>query len=245
MTDILEADIKVDLIDHMGDDVTVCNAARVSFNKRTEWVTKTSNAYSWVELDVKDEKLIKYLASHGHWTPFGHCTAQFRIKAPIFVARQLVKHQTGLVWNEVSRRYVDSDPEFYFPTRWRKRALDKKQGSADGEFIDIWEKPLQKDSWGMPIYAMPSLHNVTQIALETYRRMLTKGVAPEQARIVLPINVMTEWYWTGSLYAFARVCNLRLPKDAQEETREVAAQISTHMQTLFPACWKYLIKEIK
>jgi len=207
----------VQLIDTMGNDLTVVNAARVSFDKHHKEFTRG------------DEKLIAYLARHGHWTPFGHPQLQFRISAPIFVARQLVKHQVGLVWNEVSRRYVDTIPLFYIPSQWRSRAEDKKQGSST-EFIDLNDKLIDK---------IIDLHTN---ALDLYRELLRVKVAPEQARMILPQSMYTEWYWTGSLYAFSRVCNLRLSDDAQEETREVVQEISAWMESQFPISWKYLIK---
>ena len=121
----------VKLMDRMGSDLTVVKAARLSFAKESEWDTIPEGGQIEGALNYSDEKLIKYLAKHKHWSPFGHCSLQFHIKAPIFVARQLVKHQVGLVWNEVSRRYVDNEPEFYKPTQWRLRAEDKKQGSSE------------------------------------------------------------------------------------------------------------------
>ena len=183
---------KVDFINHMGDDLTVVNVARVSFDKASEWEVIEGNMNPWADqfrLSLKDEKLIKYLAEHGHWSPFSHCFLQFRIKAPIFVARQLVKHQVGLAWNEVSRRYVDSEPEFYFPEYWRKRADNIKQGSSDEAVNVVLE--------GMD-YCEDVPCEATWTSLETYQRMLNLGVCPEQARVVLPLNVMTEWYWRRS-----------------------------------------------
>ena len=208
--------MKVQLIESMGNDLTVVNAARVSFDKHHEEFTKG------------DEKLIAYLAKHGHWTPFGHPQLQFRISAPIFVARQLVKHQVGLVWNEVSRRYVDSKPHFYVTDKWRSKADDKKQGSGK-ELIE-----LQGEDYD-------HVQTALMVASDTYLHLLRKGVAPEQARMVLPQATYTEWYWTGSLYAFARICNLRLTDDAQEETKLIARKISTIIQNKFPICHKYLI----
>ena len=211
--------MKVELIDKMGSDLTVVNAARVSFNKHHD------------ELDVSDEKLIKYLAQHGHWTPFGHPQMQFRITAPIFVARQLVKHQVGLVWNEVSRRYVDEEPAFYspMPGHWRGKPENAKQGSSG--FVDLPSK-LEID-----------LSQTVVHCKLLYRELIEMyGVAPEQARMILPLSMYTEWYWTGSLAAFARVCKLRLSSDAQEETQEIARQISEHCATLFPISWKYLVQ---
>jgi len=208
--------IKVELVDTMGNDLTVVNAARVSYSK-----TKDS-------LDVSDEKLIKYLAEHNHWSPFAHASLQFRIKAPIFVARQLVKHQVGLTWNEVSRRYVDFPPELYKPETWRGRPKNSKQGS-DGE-IEL-DQTIN--------YNMKA---VMESCLILYNTLLTKGVAPEQARMVLPQSMMTEWYWSGTLYAFSRVCNLRCKPDTQKETRDVADEMYKLCNEKFSHSWKYLIK---
>ena len=210
--------IHVSRMDSMGSDLTVANAARVSFAKHKE------------ELDVSDEKLIKFLAEHGHWSPFSHVFIQFKIDAPIFVARQLQKHQVGLAWNEVSRRYVDSTPEFYSPDEWRRRATDKKQGSMSEPV------PSQK--------VVKSIkEEFDAVALDCYNRLLKLKVCPEQARMVLPQDMMTSWYWSGSVYAFSRVCNLRLKEDAQAETREVAQSISNHCAIEFPISWKNLVKE--
>jgi thymidylate synthase (FAD) len=218
--------ITVDLIDHMGSDLTVCNAARVSFQKESKLDVSwgpDGKLLTYV-LSDKDEKLIHYLAAHGHWSPFSHCFLTFRIKAPIFVARQLQKHQVGLSWNEVSRRYVDSEPEFYVPEGWRKRAENVKQGSSD-ELVET----------------LGSNHAMNMICLEAYNNLLTEGVCPEQARMVLPQSMMTEWYWSGSLYAFARVCKQRLDPHAQKETREVAQWIAEYSIKLFPVSWPALM----
>ena len=212
--------IQVHRMDSMGTDLTVVNAARVSFDKFKE------------ELEYSDEKLIQYLAEHGHWSPFSHCFIQFKIDAPIFVARQLMKHTVGLGWNEVSRRYVDDDPEFYTPYEWRRRAADKKQGSmAEAVSSQDIANRIKNES--------------DRIALNCYDRLLKLKVCPEQARMVLPQNMMTSWFWSGSLYAFSRVCNLRLKEDAQEETRDVAQRISDHCAVEFPISWKNLVKKDK
>jgi len=210
--------IKCELIDSMGDDLTVVNAARVSFGNR-----KT-------ELEEGDKKLIKYLAEHNHWSPFGHCTAQFHIKAPIFVARQLVKHQVGLTWNEISRRYVDTKPEFYEVDRWRGKPIDKKQGSSDKEIE--WVSKSRRTSTLQT--------QVESVALSNYKIMIDAGIAPEQARMILPQSMMTEWYWSGTLYAFARVCNLRCKEDAQYETRLLANEMDRQCKEIFPISWKAL-----
>ncbi len=208
--------IKATYIDHMGNDLTVANAARVSFGKTSEM---EDDPWGPPKLKAKDDKLIRYLAKHKHISPFGHCFASFHVKAPVFVARQLVKHKF-LRWNEISRRYVDDEPEFYMPTVWRGRSADKKQGS-EGEVK--YEGPLG---------------NYNQ--LDIYKELLRVGIAPEQARMVLPQSTMTEWYWSGSLDAFADMCNLRCKADTQAETREVAKQIDHKMIELFPVSWDAL-----
>ena len=204
----------VKLIDSMGTDLSVVNAARVSFGKRKE------------EFTEGDKFLIKYLAEHGHWSPFAHCSAQFHIKAPVFVARQLVKHQVGLSWNEISRRYVDTEVEFYEVDKWRGKPIDKKQGS-DGEV----------EKQGSCSYSKQMVENNAIIA---YNNLLDAGVAPEQARMILPQSMMTEWYWSGTLYAFARICNLRCAQDAQYETRIVVNLINEECGKLFPISWTEL-----
>ena len=213
--------MEVRLVDHMGSDLSVVNAARVSFAKESEWDIIPEAGPVKSLLQERDEKLIKYLAKHNHWSPFGHASMQFHIKAPVFVARQLVKHQVGLVWNEVSRRYVDDEPEFYNPTEWRLAAENKKQGSSD-ETIEY------------------HLGSTLEFVKTTYSNMLKLGIAPEMARMVLPQSMMTEWYWSGTLYAFARVCNLRCKPDAQVETQMVADQIDKLAEDLFPYSWEAL-----
>ena len=218
----------VSLIAHMGSDLTVVNAARVSFDKESEWFNtgiRTEQRYK--VLADRDIKLIKYLAKHEHWTPFAHCSAQFRIKAPIFVARQLMKHQVGLVWNEVSRRYVDSEPEFWKPDVWRSAALDKKQGSSD--------TPIPSQSMADDVLKESHAQSII-----SYNKLLGYGVCPEQARAVLPQSMLTEWYWSGTMAAFARVCRLRNKPDAQLETQHVAKEIEDHMLKLFPVSWAAL-----
>mgnify|MGYP003148126117 FL=1 len=214
--------IDVTLIDSMGSDLTVVNAARVSFNKKSDWDADNT-------LTVSDGILISYLARHKHMSPFGHCFATFHVKAPIFVARQLVKHKF-LRWNEVSRRYVDEKPDWYWPKDdvWRGRAKDKKQGSEG--LIDLKEDEE----------LLGDVVETTEWCRALYSKLLDKGVAPEQARMVLPQSTMTEWYWSGSLDAFSDMCTLRLKEDTQYETRVVARGISLSMQELYPKSWKAL-----
>jgi thymidylate synthase (FAD) len=221
--------IKATLKDHMGSDLTVVNAARVSFGKESQAVEWLDYDYEdgsrcgdlIAVLEPKDQKLIKYLAEHKHLSPFGHAFASFHVKAPIFVARQLVKHKF-LRWNEISRRYVDDEPEFYVPDVWRGRSEDKKQGS-DGVVEGITTKEYN------------------EVCLDVYEQMITVGVAPEQARMVLPQSIMTEWWWSGSLDAFAAMCVLRCASDTQYETRIVADQISKVMGDIFPVSWEALM----
>ena len=214
--------MNVVLVDKMGSDLSVVNAARVSFAKKHEAFKEPS-----------DTRLIQYLARHGHWTPFGHCTLSFHITAPIFVARQLAKHQVGLIWNEVSRRYVDGKPEYWIPEHWRKRAEDKKQGSSD-EYVD-WLSGEERTS--------TRVYHVSKLAVHTYETLIGAGVAPEQARMVLPQSTLTEWYWTGTLYAFSRICNLRCKPDTQLETQTIANEIDENARTEVPVSWDALRHE--
>jgi len=207
------ADQEVTYVDHMGSDLSVVNAARVSFHKVSATFGKS------------DEKLVAYLARHNHWTPFGHTSISLRIKCPLFVARQLGKHQVGLVWNEVSRRYVDEEPEFYYPEIWRKRAENVKQGSSEEEVVLRHYNP----------------YDSMLLAVRTYESMLFDGCAPEQARMVLPQNMMTEFIWTGSLAAFTRVCKLRLDSHTQKETQEIAKKISSILEPLYPHSYQALM----
>ena len=209
--------MKVSLVDFMGSDLTVVNAARVSFNKQSEMMQE------------RDDRLIAYLAKHGHWTPFAHPQLQFRVSAPIFVARQLGKHQVGLVWNEVSRRYVDYEPEFYAPVEWREKPDPSKQKQGSGN-----------DYISLPTYDREALRALQDNALELYERLIKRGVTPEQARMILPQSMYTEWYWTGSLYAFSRVYNLRVADDAQRETRSIVEMIGKEIEKHFPQSWKCL-----
>jgi|TARA_B110000858_G_scaffold141300_1_gene160375 thymidylate synthase (FAD) len=223
--------MEVKFIDKMGSDLSVVNAARVSFSKTSEWESIPEAGPVEGFLSSQDEKLINYLAKHNHWSPFGHASMQLHIKAPVFVARQLVKHQVGLVWNEVSRRYVDDEVEFYEPDVWRGAPVNAKQGSSDV---------------GVDINPSNMMVNDYKLALDrakwTYEHLLGQGVAPEQARMVLPQSMMTEWYWSGTLMAFARVCNLRCKSDTQLETQMVANQIDEIGEEYFPYSWKALTK---
>ena len=262
--------MKATYIDHMGDDLSVVNAAKVSFGKRSEWHYSgvDTNGPPDKRLHTKDRGLIQFLArgctsgdwkslvdriasaryeGYGleeeyesilhhirkmpsHWSPFAHTTITLHLKMPIFVARQIMKHTTGIEYNEVSRRYVDSDPEFYVPDVWRKRADNVKQGSSD-EAVDFSEEFILKD-W-VESYASDSLC--------LYTNMLEVGVAPEQARMVLPQSMYTEVIATGNLYAWANLYVQRTDSHAQKETQDLAKQIGEIIQPLYPVSWAALV----
>lgn len=210
------ADMQVDYVDHLGSDINVVNAARCSFAKEVK------------EFDLeKDSKLINYLAKHNHFTPLAHTSVTIRVKAPIFMARQFVKHQIGLVWNEESRRYISDEPEFFVNTL-RGKPVNAKQGSSGlVESSDLFEQMIITSS---------------QNCLDLYNRLLEADVAPEQARSVLPLNTMTNWMWTGSLVAFARVVKLRKDPNAQVEAQELAKLINDVVAPLYPVSWKALME---
>ena len=212
-----KAEITVQLIDYMGSDVSVVNAARISFDKIKD------------EFDEQDERLVNYLAEHNHWSPFAHTSIQVRAKAPFALARQLGKHQVGLVWNEVSRRYVSSEPEFWFPEEVHRAPVNAKQGAGN---VHEWSGS-----------AVGSMVNSTRDTLGLYENLIISGVAPEEARLVLPMNTMTEWVWTGSVMAFARVYNQRRTKDAQGFANEFAEKLAECIKECYPVCWKVLTKE--
>tara|TARA_R110000822_G_scaffold105065_6_gene232397 strand:+ start:265 stop:939 length:675 start_codon:yes stop_codon:yes gene_type:complete len=214
----------VEYVEHMGSDLTVVNAARVSFNKESEWSDEEDT------LADKDIKLINYLAKHHHWTPFAHPQITLRVKAPIFIRTQLFKHKVGMVENEMSRRYVTDTPEFYSPT-WRNAPINgAKQGSYD--FVD-------------PVLSMELDHmneRIIEGALQTYQYLLENGVAPEQARAILPQSTYTEWWWTGSLSAYARIFKQRSDAHAQWEVQQYASAIGEIIQPLFTNSWNVLTK---
>ncbi len=229
----------VELMDHMGSDLTVCNAARVSFNKESEWgldfdAIERLKSCPYNKDDVrllkeKDEKLIRYLAKHNHWTPFAHPQITLRVKAPVSIRTQFFKHKQGFVENEISRRYVSYEPEFYSPT-WRGKPTDgAKQGSDD--FITEETRTNLYDAICRESY---------ETALHVYNTLIEKGIAPEQARFVLPQGMYTEWYWTGSLAAYARFYKQRKDDHAQWEIREYANAVGKIIEPYFPVSWKHL-----
>lgn len=215
----------VEIIDHMGTDLTVVNAARVSYNKVAKW---QYDEYLNHSLKPQDERLIKYLAGHGHWTPFAQPQIQIRYKMPLFIARQWYTHKEGFTRNEISARYVTVEKEFFIPKTWRKQSEDSKQGSA-GDFED-------SDNGVFSMWAQ----NVVDAAIEAYTEMIHEGMAGEMARMILPQNTYTSFVETGSLAGYARICKLRVSPDAQQETRRYAEAVSELLSPLFPVAWSAL-----
>lgn len=229
--------MKAEYVDHMGSDLSVVNAARVSFDKHVN------------ELGEKDARLIRYLAKHNHFTPFTHATITLRETIPIFTARQRFKHTVGFSYNEVSRRYVDDKPEFYYPEEWRLRAENIKQGSSEETIEELeLDEHLVWDDPGSPRLTnkVSTMYNaLIDHAKSLYDLMLRNGVAPEQARMVLPQSMYTSYYVTGSLFAWARAYNLRSDSHAQKEIQGLAEQWDVILSSLFPVSWEALTKEIK
>ena len=227
MTDVRVLDQGyVQLVDVMGSDLTVVNAARVSFSNHKD------------EFDKKDEKLIKYLADHNHWTPFAHPQITLRIKAPISIRTQFFKHKQGFVENEVSRRYVDSPPEFYFP-EFRKRPTGGMKQGSDG--VLECRDGGGETSGGFATHPLYESYKATiKSALRTYDDLISSNVAPEQARFVLPQAMYTEWYWTGSLAAYARFYRQRIDEHAQWEVQQYAEAVSKIIENFFPVSWEKL-----
>lgn len=240
--------MNAELIDYMGNDLSVVNAARVSMDKKSEFTCCRSDGeggtictgeccggdYDYPQLSDQDSQLISYLAKHNHWTPFAHTAITLRMKAPIFVRTQCFKHKAGFVENEVSRRYVDSEPEMYTPDVWRNRpdgSIKQGSGSTMG--------PVNT-SQVEEMYA-----NLIEYAERTYNNFLDLGMAPEQARMVLPQSMYTEWMWTGNIASFARFCKQRTDPHAQQEIRELAQQVSDIIQPLFPISWEALMENEK
>lgn len=227
----------VSYIDHMGSDLTVVNAARVSFDKH-----KTSEEANWNDEPGSDYRLVKYLATNAHWTPFAHPTIQLRMTAPVCIRTQCFKHKQGFVENEISRRYVDEAPEFFMPETWRGRPVNgAKQGSSDTVITELihteQDKEFNQDF--SPAFFV-AMHN--EASLNMYEWLLASGVAPEQARMVLPQSMETSWYWTGSLAAYARFYKQRTDPHAQKEIQDLAAMVGDIIRPLFPVCWEALTK---
>ena len=223
-TKLPTAMIKAELIDHLGNDLTVANSARVSFNKESQF---NPNGL----LEERDVKLIAYLARHHHFTPFTHPQITLRETVPIFVARQRFKHVVGFTYNEVSRRYVDEPPEFYYPAEWRSRPEGSvKQGSSGTHpGNQAWKVLYQR--------------KISE-ASELYALMVQDGIAPEQARMVLPQSMLTSYYVTGSLAAFARAYKQRKDAHAQVEIQDLASEWGKIIAPLYPVSWAALTRGV-
>lgn len=242
--------MKVEFIDKMGDDLRVANAARVSFDKESKWAEERCNCgyaghpdycdgsctHPRLVLSEADERLINYLATHGHWTPFSHVMVTMRETMPIFLARQRFKHMIGFTYNEVSRRYVDDEPTFYVPKQWRKRAENKKQGSSDEVFVSDAGFSLGDANGDFDTVISWYLED----SLSLYTQMISAGVCPEQARMVLPQSMYTSYYVTGSLAAWARAYKQRTDDHSQREWGEITPQWDAILREHFPVSWKAL-----
>lgn len=219
MSALLDGKGFVEILETFGDDLTVVNAARVSFAKESR------------VFEPRDEKLIHYLAAHEHNTPFFHPQIRFRMKMPIYVAREWFRHTVGFARNEVSRRYVDEKPECYLPAVLRERDTDKKQGSKSTPIMENQLTVLEIDEF-------------QRVAIDFYQSLLDKRVAPEIARGVLPQSMYTEFIETGSLAAYARLCGLRLNPHAQAEIRVYAEAVGAALMEKFPVSWKALSQKM-
>jgi thymidylate synthase (FAD) len=233
------ADITVELVDNMGNDLTTVNAARVSFDKESTWEVESYGEQASEdiqELSEKDKKLINYLATHNHFTPFTHPQITLRETVPIFVARQRFKHMVGFTYNEVSRRYVDDEPTFYVPDSWRSRPNGSVKQGSGGTSITSMERMTGRPSTPEEEYEI-----AVNIVAGLYERMLRAGVAPEQARMVLPQSMMTSYYVTGSLAAFARMVKQRKDTHAQKEIQDLAQKVDEVIRPLYPVSWSALV----
>lgn len=220
--------MKAEYIDHLGSDLTVVNAARVSMDKHHD------------VFGEGDTKLLKYLATHNHWTPFSHPQITMRETVPIFVARQRFKHMVGFTYNEVSRRYVDDTPDFYTPEVWRSRPEGSiKQGSGEQEVVDM-PNPWTDNCYEVDVKDFYQQH--LEACSMVYDSMLKAGVAPEQARMVLPQSMYTSYYVTGSLSAWARAYKQRIDPHAQVEIQDLAKQWGSIISPLYPESWEALTR---
>jgi thymidylate synthase (FAD) len=215
--------MRAELISVMGDDLMVANVARVSFNKESKEFT-----YRKDKAKGSDEGLIEYLAKHNHWTPFAHPQIQLRMKAPVPIRTQCFKHKQGFVENEESRRYIESEPELFIPESFRLAPTGNKKQGSDGEHPDnhVW---------------LNMYKNVCNQSISVYNDMIRANVAPEQARLILPQGVYVNWIWTGSLAAFARFYKQRIDNHAQKEIQDLAKEVGSIIEPLFPVSWKALV----
>ena len=245
--------MRIDYVQHWGDDLIVVNAARVSFDKHSHWELRADPAVDPREgpageiavLSDRDSKLVNYLAKAGHTSCFEHMGATLKLKVPIFIARQIQRHRT-FSYNEISRRYVDNAPEFYMPDVWRAKADNVKQGSSDEAITTLTRTIKDKHSEKKITFTDLDIHTVTgnavRNAVKLYNDLLENKVAPEQARMILPQNMYTEFYMTGNLRAWEHFLKLRLDGHAQKEVQDVAKMVYKILQPLFPVSMKALME---
>ncbi|MBY0353815.1 FAD-dependent thymidylate synthase [Candidatus Babeliales bacterium] len=221
----------VELLDVFGDDVLVANGARVSFNKESckEPILDQEGEIIAYKVSERDEKLINFLAEHKHVTPFFHPIIRLRLSMPLFVARQWFKHVVGFARNEVSRRYVAYEPKAFIPNVLRKADKNIKQGSSS--------EPIENND-----AVVAGMHEHVAKAVEYYNHLLSIGVCPEQARIILPQSTYTEFIETGSLAAYARLVKLRDEATAQKEIQDYARRVSELIEPHFKVSWKALMQ---
>tara|TARA_B100001094_G_scaffold333124_1_gene408780 strand:- start:14089 stop:14853 length:765 start_codon:yes stop_codon:yes gene_type:complete len=237
----------VQYVDHMGSDLTIVNSARVSFDSESDWVVdeevesrlkRTNSTFrpsDIYKLSDRDAKLIKYLARHNHWTPFAHPQITLRIKAPVSIRTQFFKHKQGFVENEISRRYVDFEPEFYIP-KFRKRPEKGMKQGSDG-WLECVDGGGETSGGFATHHLYEKYEGLMRNALNVYDELIASNVAPEQARFALPQSMYTEWYWTGSLAAYARFYKQRIDDHAQWEIQQYAEKIGNIIRPLFPNSW--------
>lgn len=231
--------ISVEYLDHCGTDESIANSARVSFGDFDNW-NEIPEGYSKERCD----KLINYLGKHEHYSPFRQNSITIRCKAPLFLARQLMKHQAGFTWNEESRRYIESTPEFFTPKEWRARPDGSLKQGSGLDIVNRKDFTYDYASQGWP--EVGSAKDIYEYGVEKcltiYEQMLEKGVAPEMARMVLPQSMLVNWVWTGNLLSLSHLYNLRIKDNAQEEAREFAKEIDKVVNPLFPVAWDALKK---
>ena len=229
--------MKVEYMTHSGNDLLVVNAARASFGKESDWeyeqgTTVDGCTYTVYHLSDRDKKLIDYLAREKHILPFRHPQVTLRCKAPIFLARQLGKHQVGMSWSEESRRYITTPPEFFWPDKFRLKADNIKQGSGENVPDEVEQTCTEQ------------IKNAICVAVDTYHELLGLNVAPELARMILPQNMFVTWVWTGSLLSFYQLYKLRAEAHAQKEARDFAEMIKAEVSKLYPESWAALERHV-
>lgn len=233
-------ELEANLITHWGDDLSAVNAARVSMDKESEWERKWADEETgflgYEVLSDKDAKLVHYLAKNKHFSCFEHQGATLRLKVPLFVRSQIHRHRT-FSYNEISRRYVKDNLEFYWPDKWRKAAENVKQGSSNEEHIMVIPNKGRNPT-NMLTWAKDNVED----AIHLFNTMVEEGVCAEQARMLLPQNLYTSFYMTGNLRNWAHFLKLRLDPHAQKEVRDIAEMVAEILEPLFPVSYKALLE---